>query len=87
MLDELIYQHAGRSPELLVKGTHGRVPESCASRMAAGSCLVSDDRIMHRGRVNGSDNTRHLAYFSYRRRGYTENTHFESQRSVFDATT
>ncbi len=86
VLDELIYQHAATSPELLVKDTHSRVPESCVSWMAAGSCLVFDDRILHRGRVNQSDDTRHVAYFSYRRRGYIENTHFESQRSVFDAT-
>ncbi len=86
VLDELIYQQAGTSPELLVKGTHCRVPESCVSWMAAGSCLVFDDRILHRGRVNQSDDTRHVAYFSYRRRGYIGDTHFESQRSVFDAT-
>ncbi len=86
VLDELIYQHAGTSPELLVKGTRCRVPESCAKWMAAGSCLVFDDRILHRGLANRTDNTRHVAYFSYRRRGYFANTHFESQRSVFDAT-
>ena len=86
VLDELIYQHAGTSPELLVKGTQCRVPESCASWMAVGSCLVFDDRILHRGLANRSDNIRHVAYFSYRRRGYFANTHFESQRSVFDAT-
>lgn len=86
VIDELIYQHAGTSPELLVKGTQRRVPESCASSMAAGSCLVFDDRLMHRGLANQSGNTRYMAYFSYRRSGYTANTHFESQRSVFDAT-
>jgi len=84
--EELIYQHAGTSPELLVKGTECRVPESHASQMAAGSCLVFDDRLLHRGLANWSNNTRHVAYFSYRRKGYSENTHFESQRSVYDAT-
>ncbi len=87
IVDELIYQHAGTSPEVLVKGTQSRVPESCTSRMDAGSCLVFDDRILHRGLAHRSDNTRHLAYFAYRRRGYFANTHFESQRSVFDAET
>jgi hypothetical protein len=85
VLDELIYQHSGTSPELLVKGTQRSVPESCASEMIAGSCLVFDDRILHRGLANQSNITRHVAYFSYRRRGYFANTHFESQRSVFDA--
>ena len=86
VLDELIYQHAGTSPELLVKGTQCQVPEYCASSMTAASCLVFDDRILHRGLANRSGNPRHVAYFSYRRRGYFANTHFESQRSVFDAT-
>ncbi len=85
VVDELIYQHAGTSPEVLVKSTQSRVPESCTSQMATGSCLVFDDRILHRGLANRSGNTRHLAYFAYRRRGYFANTHFESQRSVFDA--
>lgn len=84
--DELIYQHAGTTPEWLVKNTASPVPEACASDLAAGSCLVFDDRILHRGLANASDGTRHVAYFSYRRKGYAENTHFESRRSVFDAT-
>lgn len=83
--DELIYQHADTSPERLVNDTQNLVPESCASELAAGSCLVFDDRILHRGLANRSTSTRHMAYFSYRRKGYAENTHFESQRSVFDA--
>lgn len=82
--DELIYQHAGTTPELLVQGTTHEAPERVVSEMPAGSCLVFDDRIMHRGLANESDETRYVAYFSYRTSGYTENTHFESQRSVFD---
>ena len=84
--DELVYQHASTSPELLVNGTQSEVPESCSSPMTAGSCLVFDDRLMHRGLANRSDDTRYVAYFSYCKRGYSTNTHFESQRSVFDAT-
>lgn len=84
--DELIYQHANTSPEYLVKDTQHPVPESCAGELAAGSCLVFDDRLLHRGLANRSDSTRHVAYFSYRQSGYAENTHFESQRSLFDAT-
>lgn len=82
--DELIYQHAGTSPASLVRGTPHRVPESVADSMAAGSCLAFDDRLLHRGLANRSETTRHVAYFSYRRKGYCVNTHFESQRSVFD---
>lgn len=83
--EELIYQHAGTSPESLVRGTPSRVPESFADSMAAGSCLVFDDRLLHRGLANRSDTVRHVAYFSYRKKGYCANTHFESQRSVYDA--
>ena len=82
--DQLIYQHAGTSPAALVSGTPSRVPESFADSMAAGSCLVFDDRLLHRGLANRSDTVRHVAYFSYRKQGYCSNTHFESQRSVFD---
>lgn len=84
VLDELIYQHPGTSPELLVSGTQFPVPESFASSLAAGSCLVFDDRILHRGLANRSNSIRHVAYISYRRSGYSANTHFESQKSVFD---
>lgn len=83
-LDELIYQHAGTSPESLVQDAQRNIPESCTEAMAIGSCLMFDDRILHRGLANRSGDTRHIAYFSYRSKGYAENTHFESQRSVYD---
>ena len=82
--DELIYQHAGTSPDSLVQGNRSRVPAGFADSLAAGSCLVFDDRLLHRGLANRSDTLRHVAYFSYRRKGYCANTHFESQRSVYD---
>jgi ectoine hydroxylase-related dioxygenase (phytanoyl-CoA dioxygenase family) len=82
---ELIYQHAGTTPETLVTETDNPVPELCATSMLAGSCLVFDDRLLHRGLANDSNSIRHVAYFSYRQKGYSENTHFESQRSVFDS--
>lgn len=84
VLDELIYQHAGTSPQLLVAGTQHPVPESSATEMTSGTCLVFDDRLLHRGLANRSEKTRHVAYFAYRRKGYVTNTHFESQRSVYD---
>jgi len=82
--DELVYQHARTSPELLVEGARDCVPERRVSALTAGSCLVFDDRIMHRGLANNSSQRRFVAYFSYRRKAYLENTHFESQRSVFE---
>ena len=85
VLDQLIYQHEGTSPKLLVQDSRNGVPESCSSPLEAGSCLVFDDRILHRGLANRSSQTRYVAYFSYRRKGYSSDTHFESQRSVFDS--
>ena len=81
--DELIYQHPNTSPESLAAAAKAATPEGQAEPMAAGSCLVFDDRLLHRGLANGSDSERHVAYFGYRRKGYAENTHFESVRSVF----
>ena len=84
--DELVYQHARTSPQLLVEGTAHSVPARWADALTAGSCLVFDDRIMHRGLGNQSDATRYVAYFSYRGKGYVGSTHFEARRSVFDTT-
>lgn len=82
---ELIYQHALTTPESLVAGTDHEPPERFSREMRAGSCLVFDDRLLHRGLANQSEQMRHLCYFAYRRKGYTANTHFESQRSLFDS--
>ncbi|MDT8321893.1 MAG: phytanoyl-CoA dioxygenase family protein [Xanthomonadales bacterium] len=83
--DELVYQHAGTSPGRLVEETQQRRPEAWVEALTAGSCLLFDDRILHRGLANRSERTRYVAYFSYRKKGYSENTHFESQYSVFGA--
>jgi hypothetical protein len=85
VLNELIYQHEGTTPEILVGDTETEIPEACAQAMAAGSYLIFDDRLLHRGLGNQSNNARHVAYFAYRKNGYTENTHFEASRSVIQA--
>jgi ectoine hydroxylase-related dioxygenase (phytanoyl-CoA dioxygenase family) len=85
VLNELIYQHEGTTPEILVGDTDTEIPEACAQAMAAGSCLIFDDRLLHRGLSNQSNKPRHVAYFAYRKNGYTENTHFEASRSVIQA--
>lgn len=82
--DDLVYQREGTSPELLVQGTGTLVPDCHAEALLPGSCLLFDDRLLHRGLANHSDTTRHVAYFSYRTKGYSVNTHFESDRSVFN---
>ena len=83
--DELVYQHETTVPEQLVTDAEQAVPEGISSALAAGSCLIFDDRMLHRGLGNASDSRRSLVYFSYRKAGYSENTHFEAQRSVYDA--
>jgi len=57
---------------------------SLNAALAAGTCIIFDDRILHRGLANQSDKIRHVAYFSYRVKGYSANTHFEAQRSICD---
>ena len=58
-----------------------------AQAMAGGDCLIFDDRILHRGLANASQQERWVAYFSYLRPrpGLEEiaDTHFEASRSLF----
>ena len=81
--DELIYQHETTTPGWLVQDTGEALPEAVSSDLTAGTAVLFDDRMLHRGLANGSDQVRHVAYFSYRRAGYSGNTHFEASRSVF----
>ena len=83
--DELVYQHETTVPEQLVTEAEQAVPEGISYALAAGSCLIFDDRMLHRGLGNASDSRRSIVYFSYRQAGYSENTHFEAQRSVYGA--
>lgn len=73
-------QHAGQADDGAI--------ESVAQAMAAGDCLIFDDRILHRGLANTSAQERWVAYFSYLRPrpGLEQiaDTHFEAQRSLFD---
>jgi len=82
VVEQLVYQHAGTTPESLVEGTSHEVPERFTTALTAGSCLVFDDRGLHRGRANRSDATRHIGYFTYRRKGYNTDTYFETQGSL-----
>ena len=85
--DELVYQHETTVPEQLVANTGQAVPEGRSTALAAGSCLIFDDRILHRGLGNTSGRRRSMVYFSYRQAGYAGNTHFEAQRSVYGGET
>ena len=83
--NEMVYQHETMAPEQLVTNANIAAPEGVSSALPAGSCLIFDDRILHRGLGNASATRRSMVYFSYRQAGYRENTHFEAQRSVHDA--
>ncbi|MGB1138896.1 MAG: hypothetical protein ACPGZT_08090, partial [Luminiphilus sp.] len=85
--DELVYQHETTVPDQLVANTGQAVPEGRSTALAAGSCLIFDDRILHRGLDNTSNRRRSMVYFCYRQAGYAENTHFEAQRSVYGGET
>jgi hypothetical protein len=82
-VDQLLYQHTNTSPAMLKTAPEQATPVRHSSAVSAGSCLIFDDRIMHRGLANQTSKTRHLAYFSYKRQGYLPYTHFESTRSLF----
>ncbi len=81
--DELIYQHESTSPASLVDEADGPMPESFVTGFPAGAFVAFDDRVMHRGLANRSGEKRYMGYFSYRKKGYAENTHFEASRSLF----
>jgi len=51
--------------------------------LPAGSLVVFDDRILHRGLGNNTNSDRRMAYFSFKREGYVADTHFEATRSLF----
>ena len=85
--DKLVYQHETTVPEQLAADTYDTTPEGFSSALTAGSVLIFDDRILHRGLGNASDSRRSMVYFAYRQAGYSENTHFEAQRSIYDAET
>lgn len=89
--DDLLYQSATEiTPAMLSQAgaAANAATEPAAQAMAAGDCLIFDDRILHRGLANASPHERWVAYFSYLRPrpGLEEiaDTHFEATRSLFD---
>jgi hypothetical protein len=82
--NEMVYQHEGTSPESLVNGTEHPIPKRVKSDISAGSCVVFDERVLHRGSANITDQHRHVAYFAYNKKGYQADTYFENNRSIFE---
>jgi len=77
--------HASDAASTRAGGRH-RDP-TCRAGDGGGDCLIFDDRILHRGLANGSQQERWVAYFSYLRPrpGLEQiaDTHFEASRSLF----
>lgn len=84
--EELIYQHETTTPERLAETSSQAVPARHTQEMRSGSCLVFDDRLLHRGGANHSSSDRSYAYLGYCRNTYVGTTHFEAERSVNDPT-
>lgn len=80
----MVYQHSGTNPETLVSGTEHPIPERVKGALSAGSCIVFDERVLHRGSANATNQHRYVAYFTYHKKGYEANTYFETSRSVFE---
>jgi hypothetical protein len=91
--DSLLYQSVTEkvTPATLLQPgqSDDAATQPVAQAMAAGDCLIFDDRILHRGLANASQQERWIAYFSYLRPrpGLEEiaDTHFEASRSLFGA--
>ncbi len=89
--DDLLYQSETEvTPAALRRARHAQdavTMESVVQAMSAGDCLIFDDRILHRGLANTSEQERWVAYFSYLRpragMDRIADTHFEASKSLF----
>lgn len=74
---EILYQAETNSPQKI-----GSSEEPIAATMDAGSVLIFDDRILHRGGHNRASCDRDVAFFSYRKADFFPSTHYESVRTL-----
>ena len=51
--------------------------------LPAGTVILFDDRVLHRGGGNSSAEPRYVGYFSYKRDWFVADTHFEATRSLY----
>ncbi len=82
VIDKLVYQCSETTPATLLSDKRKNEFETWTTEMTAGTCLLFDDRVLHRGQENSSNKYRHVAYFSYCKKGYDQNTYFESDKSL-----
>jgi cysteine desulfurase family protein (TIGR01976 family) len=76
---ELLYQSDANSPERI-----GSEEAPVALPLSAGSALIFDDRVLHRGGANHGETNRDLVYFSLCRASYLPkiSAYFEATRSL-----
>ena len=82
--DEMVYQHSTTTLESLVAGTDNPVPKALYKAIPAGSVIMFDDRLFHRGKANESEKDRHVVYFGYGKKGHV-NIYFDTEKSIYDA--
>lgn len=76
----IVYQSEQNNPENIGAGD---ISTFCKA-LPAGSVLIFDDRILHRGRANLHSLARYVGYLSYRRSWFEPYTHFEATRSLYE---
>ena len=76
--EDIVYQNETNGPEQI-----GSDQKAFRSPMKKGTILAFDDRILHRGQANKSQTDRNIGYFSFRRKAFEADTHFEGFRSIF----
>jgi len=74
---DIVYQNDENSPELI-----GSTAEGVKALMPAGSALIFDDRVLHRGGANASNSNRDVAFFSFRRQNFATTEYYEATRSL-----
>jgi len=78
--NSIVYQNETNTPESIGMSSGGAFTMALPAR----SAVIFDDRILHRGLGNMSNEDRDVAYFSYKRAGFVTDTHFEATRSLYD---
>ena len=76
--DRIVYQDDAWGPGVVGLGEG----DAFRAALPRGAAVLFDDRILHRGGANRSDEDRWVGYLSYLRRGFSADTHFEAYRSL-----
>lgn len=89
MLVPLLDVTLGMGPTEFWPGSHRRRDEAAVTRrpperleLSAGSLVLLDSRVLHRGGANVTGPVRPTAYFSFHRRWYVENPGYENKPQV-----